>query len=552
MIAKRIMSPKGGAGFSGLARYVVNARSGVDPASWERLGAYILDENGQGEKVAWARVSNCQSDDPGWAVKEILAVQMQNTRSKSDKSYHLVVSFPEGERPTREQIEDVEDRLVASLGFDSHHRISAVHQNTDNWHLHVAINKVHPVTFRNVTPIRDHYRLQEGCAELEVKHGLTREPHTVDRAASRARGKGRAADFEAQTGAPAFITWIRDNAAPELLAARDSGQGWDGVHEVAARFDLVLKPRGAGLVFSHRTNGRLHVKASSVDRGLSLAALTSALGSFQPAQGKLVEAEASYTKPEANGPLYARFQTVREAAMEAREAALRELRTRQAKYGHDLRAYHRQRFRDERLTGLRGTLRRESYAHLVAQRKRDMAELRKREAAERKKVHEQHSLPRWQGWLEHQAGLGNEDALKTLRDRLQRREMVEGDLLQAADATEARHVIHRHLRPAVRRDGRVIYRIDDGGLVSDEKAQIRVNQVTAGATFLALSLAADRFGSKPLKVNGTDDFRRQVAEWAGTQNLKVTFADQSLEEGRKAAAILRPRPADRGIGLERD
>ena len=38
MIAKRILSPKGGSGFERLARYVVNARNGVDPASWERLG----------------------------------------------------------------------------------------------------------------------------------------------------------------------------------------------------------------------------------------------------------------------------------------------------------------------------------------------------------------------------------------------------------------------------------------------------------------------------------------------------------------------------------
>jgi len=48
----------------------------------------------------------------------------------------------------------------AALGFGEHQRVSAVHQNTDHWHLHVAINKVHPTTLRNVTPIRDHYRLQ--------------------------------------------------------------------------------------------------------------------------------------------------------------------------------------------------------------------------------------------------------------------------------------------------------------------------------------------------------------------------------------------------------
>jgi Relaxase/Mobilisation nuclease domain len=155
MIAKRIVREKGASDFERLGAYVLNARGGVDPASWSRLGAYVLDEAHQGEKVAWARVTNCQSDDAGWAVKEILATQARNTRSRGDKSYHLVVSFPQGERPTREQLADIEDRLCAALGFAEHQRVSAVHQNTDNWHMHVAISKVHPRTFRGAGPGAD-------------------------------------------------------------------------------------------------------------------------------------------------------------------------------------------------------------------------------------------------------------------------------------------------------------------------------------------------------------------------------------------------------------
>ncbi len=132
---------------------------GADPASWQRLNAYILDADHEGEKVAWARVTNCASTDPGWAVKEIIATQARNTRSHKGKDYHLVVSFPEGERPTRGQVEDIEDRLCEAIGLAQHQRVSAVHQNTDNWHLHVAISTVDPATFRNVAPFRDHFRL---------------------------------------------------------------------------------------------------------------------------------------------------------------------------------------------------------------------------------------------------------------------------------------------------------------------------------------------------------------------------------------------------------
>jgi hypothetical protein len=86
MIAKRIVREKGASDFERLGAYVLNARGGVDPASWSRLGAYVLDEAHQGEKVAWARVTNCESEDPGWAVKEILASQARNTRGQADKA----------------------------------------------------------------------------------------------------------------------------------------------------------------------------------------------------------------------------------------------------------------------------------------------------------------------------------------------------------------------------------------------------------------------------------------------------------------------------------
>ncbi|MDT7555441.1 MAG: hypothetical protein QOI16_4312 [Pseudonocardiales bacterium] len=40
----------------------------------------------------------------------------------------------------------------------------------------------------------------------------------------------------------------------------------------------------------------------------------------------------------------------------------------------------------------------------------------------------------------------------------------------------------------------------------------KVDQDTIAATFLALTLAADRFGDRPLTVTGTDAFKAQVAQ----------------------------------------
>ena len=91
--------------------------------------------------------------------------------------------------------------------------------------------------------------------------------------------------------------------------------------------------------------------------------------------------------------------------------------------------------------------------------------------------------------------------------------------MQAADATAARHVVHQYLRPQICRDGRVVYRLKDGGVVSDEAKQVRVSQLTTSAAFLALSLASDRFGDRALTVRGSDEFRAQVAMLAGSKGL---------------------------------
>lgn len=180
MIAKRIKRDKGTGSFSRLARYVVDARGQIEPESWTRTADYILDTSNDGAKVGGVRVTNCHTEDPAEAAIEVRLTQEQNTRSKSDKSYHLVFSFPAGERPALETLHQIEDALVEAIGLADHQRISAVHTDTDNLHVHVAINKVHPTTFRNVEPYYDHPRLMEACERLEVIHGLERTNHGLN------------------------------------------------------------------------------------------------------------------------------------------------------------------------------------------------------------------------------------------------------------------------------------------------------------------------------------------------------------------------------------
>jgi hypothetical protein len=263
-----------------------------------------------------------------------------------------------------------------------------------------------------------------------------------------------------------------------------------------------------------------------------MQALTGALGPYERPGPGAEPAQRTYARPARTGSLYEAFKQERDAAWAAREAALKALRQQHLAYAHRLRAYYRERFRHERLTGLRGFLKRDSFQHIADQQAKDRAERVQREADERRQLRARHPIPIWQDYLENQAAKGNEAALTALRGRTQRRTQMEAQLLQTENADEARHIVYQHLRPTVRRDGRVIYRVADGGVVSDEAHNVRVNEVTTGAAVLALSLAADRFGHRPLIVQGTSAFRTQVAALAGIERLNVTFADGALEQQR--------------------
>ena len=322
---------------------MLNAKGGADPASWTRLNAYVLDENNKGEKVAWARVSNCGTDDPGWAVKRIIATQSRNTRARADKSYHLVISFPPGEMPTREQVEDIEDRLCEAIGFGDHQRVSATHQNTDNWHHHVAINRIHPETLHAVHPFRDHYRLQEACAELEIKHGLVIERHSRDA-------------HEA----------ARNRQEPE--------RGHEAEQPTGLGQQAVVQDPPSGIA------------AQKAERSHSAA-----VGQSKMPQAPKARADAG---PDLN---YEAFRRKRAAAYRERTKAMKALRAQQADYARRLSAWHSERLRQEGLTGNRGHLRRDGFAHLADQRRQDRAERLGREAQERQTLMASFEIPVWRG-----------------------------------------------------------------------------------------------------------------------------------------------------------
>lgn len=188
-----------------------------------------------------------------------------NQRSKVSKTYHLMVSFrPEDEdKLTKEVLQDIEGALMSALGFDEHQRHCGVHQNTDNLHLHIAINMIHPQTYNRHAPYRDHYKLSRACRAIEQKYGLT-----VDKGAEpdapkmEGRANSKVKTIEAQTGQESLFNYVLRHK-PDLMKKLGSAESWPEVHAVFLQLGLSLVPSGNGLKIRDRY-GKHHLKPATL------------------------------------------------------------------------------------------------------------------------------------------------------------------------------------------------------------------------------------------------------------------------------------------------
>ena len=141
---------------------------------YARLAAYIADAGHDGEKCLMSWHAGCWTeDDYTLAVLEAETVQALNTRTTKEKTYHLLLSFrPEDEaKLTPEAFKAIEERFAAALGFQEHQRHCGVHKNTNNVHLHIAYNRIHPERLTRHDPYYDYktYRNYKGIDCIEMK-----------------------------------------------------------------------------------------------------------------------------------------------------------------------------------------------------------------------------------------------------------------------------------------------------------------------------------------------------------------------------------------------
>ena len=367
---------------------VRHQRECVSNRGFRHLARYIHGR-GATARATWFHAANLPGvsgrDDLELACALVEAVQAQNTRAGSKRTYHLVISLhPDDRRLEREELQQVVDRLADFLGFTEHQYLAVRHNDTDHEHIHVAINKIHPETFRIHSPAWDHQKLFTGARALEKELGLiplrsrTRDREWVPQ---------RAADCEAHHGVESFARWALEKLRPALRTTEL--RSWDDVHDACSRFGVVIRAHGNGLVFEDVERG-VRVKASFVARELSKARLCERLGAFQLASERQREAAQralhrySPRPPRASQSLWKEYEQTLQEARARRDCDWARYRDTAAAERRRLKSKYRQQ------------------RHVLAalpvsgpDRKRLFQQLELRQTIETRALKQKHAIQRW-------------------------------------------------------------------------------------------------------------------------------------------------------------
>lgn len=248
-----------------------------------KLGQYVWDASHKGEKclMAWTQGFCDEQISLTAAIRTMQGTQAQNTKCKTAKNYHLVITFrPEDENKLTPDIyKKIEKTFSEKLGLEEYQRICAVHQNTGNLHMHLHYNLIHPEKLTKAKLSYDYYKRDQACRECEKVFGLS-----VDNGHEQATGikiSDKAAVLEAHSGEQTFQRYALDQKK-ELVERIGKARTWQDVHQVFASLGMEVRPKNGGLVLTPKEGKEGAMKASALDRSFSGQRMEQRFGRYEP------------------------------------------------------------------------------------------------------------------------------------------------------------------------------------------------------------------------------------------------------------------------------
>ncbi|HBB7077766.1 TraI/MobA(P) family conjugative relaxase [Legionella pneumophila serogroup 1] len=493
-------------------------------SSFSGLVQYLCNQQNKQERVGKVRLSNCNSLDPIWAMQEVLATQAKNQRATGDKTYHMLISFAPGENPSPQVLREIEDRVVLSIGFKEHQRISVVHHDTDNLHIHVAINKIHPQTLNMIEPYRAYKIFAEVASQLEIELGLQVTNHQT----RKSRSENLADDMEHHSGIESLINWMKRHCKEKIEAARS----WKEIHSILAEHGLKIRAKANGFVFCNVQG--FTVKASSISRTFSKKNLESKLGSFVPSylEGDAHESNVYRYEPlnkkVLGSALYATYKHEKSHNKHIVSDKLKNLREARAKLIEKAKKRGRIKRATLKLMNLSKVQKKFLYSHINKTLLNEIDSIRKNYAKERSRLLDSHQNKTWADWLKQKAQEGDQEALVAMRYR--NRKINHDYTISGKDSVST--IFNFRQIDSVTKEGTEIYK-KDKSVIRDNGKEIFISQGgSISALKRALEMARQRYGDC-ICVNGSPLFKKIILQIVIQYQMPITFADLDLENQRQ-------------------
>ncbi|HEA7244517.1 TPA: relaxase/mobilization nuclease domain-containing protein [Campylobacter coli] len=509
MIIKKIPSKKQNkSSFKNLSNYILDK----DNNNAKVLVDYMLDKNNEMDKVEGYHFTNCSFDNDEDNINEIINTQKLNTTTKQDKTLHLVVSFQEDEKPTLEILQTIEEEIAKSLGMSDHQRLSVIHSNTNNLHIHIAINKVNPHTLKVINPYNDVRILQETAMKLEKKYNLKLDNHISQK-------DKQSNKYNIHTMNCNFETWVKEKLSKQVdLMLKDEKTTFKDIKQLLAKYDLEFRERRKGFVIASKSE-KLFCKASSIYRELSKQALEKRFKELDLKQEKENTEKIEEEKQE----IKERYQRPNKETSKALwEKYLRIENEKKAELDKELRMLKLR--RNEFKTSIPSMkFSKETFKHVKNQR---MIFKNKQ-----KELYQKYKRVSYRDFLISESLSGNEEATRALRRSKTKINENENTLSSEQEKPKIFENVDY-----ITKEGYAVYKSGFNKAI-DKGEMLKVSLINGkdDKEFLlnSLLMAIDRFGNH-LNITGDENFKRNILEVANDYNLNVSFTDpqmQKIQEG---------------------
>ena len=314
-------------------------------SSFKDLINYCLGVTGHAKNSVLHVGTRNLNSPPEKAYLEMEGLSYENVRCKNPV-LHFILSWRAEESPTNEQVDEAVEIALKELDLQGCQALWALQSDTENLHVHVAVNRVSPENFKAIRPAGGWTKkaLERAARKIEIRQGWDVERtgrYEVDEVGNvferdaKARKtpeiSQKARDIEAHTG----IESLERQAKRELATILETAASWDELHVQLASKGFLFERKGNGAVLK---KGDRAVKLSQVSRESSFKKLEARLGDYQerkrdvktqtPVKPNQDEIQLS-PQPAGRKSMWEEYRAEREIYIMSKSRAIGELKARQ-------------------------------------------------------------------------------------------------------------------------------------------------------------------------------------------------------------------------------